>query len=262
MSWRQQMLKQTTLRKSHKPVRPRLIGPPEPVNENGRAPSPQECVRRSVYLSALFREMHRPMPPNPVDFGEIIDTLTAKKIPFVLTGAHAIGTWTGRPRATHDVDILAKGGRNCARAVKALRALYPALEVRDLSGVMAFFVPGEDQSVIDVTFPHRVELQVTFETAIWIEFDSRRLRIPTLEAALARKYGSMRTRSRDVGHRAQDAVDFAWMVCHSDEPDRRPIDLTLLESLGKTVWPSGGGKEILDFVAQARAGTVPTVSLR
>ena len=195
-----------------------------------------------------------------VDFHRIIDTLTEKKVPFVLTGAHAIGTWTGRPRATHDVDILAKGGRNCARAVKAIRALYPTLEVRDLSGVTAFFVPGEDQSVIDVTFPHRVDLQVTLATAIWIEDGERRYRIPSLEAALTNKYGAMLTFSRDIGKRAQDAVDFLQMVRHSDEPGRMPVDLTLLESLGKKVWPSGGGKEILDLVAQARAGVVPTLS--
>ena len=102
------MIKTKTRKAKQKGLRPRLIGPPDSVNENGRAPSPQECVRRSVYLSALFREMHRPMARNPVDFGQIIDTLTEKKIPFVLTGAHAIGTWTGQPRATHDIDILAK----------------------------------------------------------------------------------------------------------------------------------------------------------
>lgn len=202
------------------------------------------------------------MAPSPVDFHQIIDTLTKKKIPFVLTGQHAIGIWTGRPRATHDVDILAKGGRNCARAVKALRALYPSLEVRDQSGVMAFYVPGETQSVIDVTYPHREDIRVTLETAIWIEDGPRRFRIPRLEAALANKYGAMLTLSRDPGKRAIDASDFYYMVRHAYDPGRRPIDLALLESLGKKVWPSGGGKEILELVAQARAGEVPTASLK
>jgi hypothetical protein len=255
------MIESKTRRAKPRSVRPRLIGPPDPINENGRAPSPQECVRRTVYLSALFREMNRPMAA-PVDFGQIIDTLTAKKIPFVLTGAHAIGIWTGEPRATHDVDILAKGGRNCARAVKALRELYPTLEVRDLSGVMGFFVPGEKKSVVDVTYPHREDLQATLETAIWIEDQGRRFRIPRLEAALANKYGAMLTLSRDPFKRGQDAIDFGQMVRHADEPGRKPIDLTLLESLGKKVWPYGGGKEILDLVSQARAGSVPTVSVR
>jgi hypothetical protein len=45
----------------------------------------------------------------------ILEALTAKKVPFVLTGAHGISSWTGLPRATHDVDILVKSGSNYAR---------------------------------------------------------------------------------------------------------------------------------------------------
>jgi hypothetical protein len=255
------MIETKTRRASRKTTGKWLTGPPEPINENGRPLAPAESVRRCVQLSALFRKRFRPVAPVPVDFHQIIDTLTEKKVPFVLTGAHAIGTWTGRPRATHDVDILAKGGRNCARAVKALRALYPTLEVRDLSGVTAFFVPGETQSVIDVTYPHREDLQVTLATAIWIEADGRRYRIPTLEAALTNKYGAMLTLSRDAIKRTLDAVDFGQMVQNSDAPGRTTVDLTLLESLGKKVWPSGGGQEILEMVAQVRAGSVPTVLL-
>ena len=108
------------------------------------------------------------------------------------------------------------------RAVKALRELYPKLEVRDLSGVMAFFVPGENQSVIDVTYPHREDLQVTLETAIWIEDEGRRYRIPKLEAALANKYGAMLTPTRDSIKRAQDAVDFArWCAMQMNRARRR-----------------------------------------
>ena len=54
-----------------------------------------------------------------VDRKEIVRTLSAKKIPFVLTGTHGISGWTGRVRATYDVDILVKAGRNYARAVDA-----------------------------------------------------------------------------------------------------------------------------------------------
>ena len=195
-----------------------------------------------------------------VEFHRIIEALRNKKVPFVLTGGHGIGNWTGRPRATHDVDILVKGGRNYSRAVSALRALYPTLEVRDFSGVTSFFLPGERQSVIDVTYPHREDIQVTLATAIWIDEGGRRYRIPTLEAALANKYGAMLTLTRDPGKRAIDATDFYFMVRHAEEPGRTPVDLTILESLGEKVWRAGGGKEILDLVAQARAGSVPALS--
>lgn len=202
------------------------------------------------------------MPDPFIDFDKIITTLLKKKIPFVLTGAHGIATWTGRPRATHDIDILVKSGRNYVRAVNAVKSIYPELEMRNLFGVAAFFVPGEIESVIDVTYPHRLDIAQTLETAIWVDREGIRLRIPVLEAALANKYGAMLALNRDTLKRAQDGVDFATMVKHSLDEGRDPIDLDRLTELGELVWPGGGGKEILRLVAEAKAGQVPNLSGR
>src|SRR6266849_1575144 len=103
---------------------------------------PEEAVRECAYLSAEYRRRWN-MPEINLD--KIIAAVQAKKIPFVLTGAYGIATWTGRPRSTHDVDILVKSGRNHARAVKAVQALYPDLELRNYAGLAAFFVPGETE---------------------------------------------------------------------------------------------------------------------
>ena len=158
------------------------------------------------------------------------------------------------------MDILVKGGRNQARAVNALKALYPELEVRNFTGVVAFFVPGETESVIDVTYPHRADNVVTLQTAVWIEDEGLRYRIPALEAALANKYGAMLSLNRDPLKRGQDAVDFSFMVRHSTDAGREPIDLEALAALGEKVWPGGGGKEILRLVEQVKSGQVPTVN--
>src|SRR5713101_9312257 len=115
-----------------------------------------DAVQESFFLQKQYRSMwSHQVAASPVDLNQILRTLIRKKIPFVLTGAHGIGGWTGRPRGTQDVDILVKGGRNHGRAVNAIKELYPDLEVRDFAGVPAFFIPGEKQSVIDVTYPHR-----------------------------------------------------------------------------------------------------------
>jgi nucleotidyltransferase AbiEii toxin of type IV toxin-antitoxin system len=192
-----------------------------------------------------------------IDWKQIVVALQAKKIPFVLTGAYGIATWTGRPRSTHDVDILVKAGRNHQRAIKAMQALYPDLEMHNDFGVAAFFVPGERESVIDVTYPHRLDIAQTLETAIMCNVDGVKVRIPKLEAALANKYGAMLALNRDKIKRAQDAVDFATMVKHSLDPGRDPIDMEWLKELGELVWPGGGGEEIVRFVEQAKAGEVP-----
>ena len=141
-----------------------------------------------------------------------------------------------------------------------LRALYPQLEVRNFTGVVAFFVPGERESVLDVTYPHRADIEVTLQTGLWVEDEGLRYRIPTLEAALANKYGAMLTPNRDFLKRGQDAIDFGQMVRHSMDEGRKPINLIHLRDLGELVWPGGGGGEILRLVEQARSGQVPTLN--
>jgi hypothetical protein len=215
------------------------------------------AVQESVFLERQYRSMwSSTVPASPVHLNDVLRALIKKKIPFVLTGAHAIGGWTGRPRATHDVDILVKGGRTHARAVNVIKALYPHLEMRNFAGVAAFFVPGEKHSVIDVTYPHRPDIAETLAHPVWTEDKASglRYRIPALEAALANKYGAMLSPNRDPGKRAIDVADFTFMVKHSLDEGRQAIDLQKLEFLGEKVWPGGGGKEILRLVEQVKAG--------
>lgn len=218
-----------------------------------------QAVRDSEHLRHQFLKLWRPMARPAVELRPIIRALQAKKVPFVLVGAHAIGSYTGRPRATHDVDILVRAGRNHARAVNAIKALYPSLEVRKLPMLTAFFRPGENESVVDVTLPHRRDNEEALQTAVWIEDQGLKYRVPTLEAAMANKYGAMLNPGRDVGKRGQDAIDFYFMVKHSQDEGQKPIDLEKLEALGEMVWPGGGGKEIVRLVEEVRAGKLPTL---
>jgi hypothetical protein len=216
-----------------------------------------QAVQEIAFLQRQYRlQWSNRVPPSPVDLNVVLRTLTEKRIPFVLTGAHGIGGWTGKPRNTQDVDLLVKAGRNHGRAVKALRALYPQLEVRTFTGLTAFFVPGETASVIDVACPSRADQEETLANPVWTENKElgQRYRIPALEAALANKYGAMLSPTRDMDKRMQDAVDFTRMVQHSSDEGRNPLDLQWLEALGEKVWPGGGGKEILRLVERVKAG--------
>jgi hypothetical protein len=233
---------------------------PDAVMAGRSGLSHAEAVRASAFLSARYRKMWSAMADFQLDVDKIIRGLQKKKVPFVVTGAHGIGGWMGRPRATHDLDIIVRAGRNHARAVKAIKEMYPRLEVVQAGWLTAFFVPGEKLSVIDVTFPHRADQEITLSTGVWVEGRGLRYRVPTLEAALANKYGAMLSLTRERVKRVQDAVDFTTMVQHSLDEGQQPIDLAKLEELGEKVWPGGGGKEILKFVAQAKAGDVPDVT--
>ena len=221
-----------------------------------------DAVQEVWFLQRQFRRQWSDrMEPSPVDLNVILRTLIYKRIPFVLIGAHGFAAWTGRPRGTQDVDILVRGGRNLTRAVKAIRKLYPQLEERAFPGVIAFFVPGETDSIVDVIYPHRADLQETLENPVWTENkqEGLRYRIPALETALSNKYGAILNPTRDRLKRMQDILDFSWMVRHSQDEGRQPIDLEWLEQLGEKVWPGGGGKEVLRMVEQVKAGE--TISL-
>jgi len=216
-----------------------------------------EAVQESFFLQKQYRSRWSDkVAASPVDLNQVLRTLIRKKIRFVLTGTHGIGGWTGVPRDTHDVDLLVKGGRTHGRAVQAMKELYPGLLVLDFAGVTSFFIPGEKRSVIDVTYPHRADIEETLAHPIWTEDKAAalRYRIPDLEPAMANKYGAMLTPTRESRKRRQDILDFEAMIDHSMDPGQRPIDLERLALLGEKVWPGGGGEEILRLVDQVKSG--------
>jgi hypothetical protein len=126
--------------------------------------------------------------------------------------------------------------------------------------VAAFFLPGETLSLLDVTYPHRADLEETLATAIWVNEQGLRYRIPTLEAALANKYGAMLTPTRPIDKRMQDMIDFYGMVQHAADSGRQPIDLDRLRDMGEIVGPGGGGTEIIQFVRKCQAGKMPNLN--
>ena len=48
--------------------------------------------------------------------------------------------------------------------------------------------------------------------------------------------------------------DFTFMVQHSLDEGRQPIDPAELAALGEKVWPHGRGREILYLVERVKAG--------
>src|SRR5262249_47243262 len=141
--------------KTERPMqRPKVI-PSDPAWEAMKASRRNLTHDEAVQLIAFLHRQYRSLCGDqaPVDVYTILRTLTAKRIAFVLTGAHGFGAWTGRPRNTHDVDILVNAGRSHAPAIKAMQVLYPELEVTTSQNLTAFFIPGEKWSVIDVGCP-------------------------------------------------------------------------------------------------------------
>src|SRR3954469_12703845 len=86
----------------------------------------------SLFQSSKLSGLYVPHFIRPAD---VIRVLNTAKVTFTLVGAHGLGGWTGKPRATEDVDVVV-GPRYVKKAVAALTAAFPNLDIDDHPAVV------------------------------------------------------------------------------------------------------------------------------
>jgi hypothetical protein len=178
---------------------------------------------------------------------DVIRVLNNAGVRYLLVGLHGIGGWMRKPRATEDVDVLV-ASRGHKKAVKALMAAFPYLEVQDEDVVTRLRDPESNVVMIDLIKPNQPLFREVLKQGHPVTSGGQNYQIPTLEAALAMKFAPMISLNRAEEDRHQDAHDFMYMIKVNAE-----IDLQRLEKLGALVYPSGG-KEILELVRKVRCG--------
>lgn len=175
----------------------------------------------------------------------VLAALNAAKVEFVIAGAHAIGGYTKKPRATVDIDVVI-APRAHKKAVKALRGAFPGLIVRDIEVVTRFVDPGTKEAVIDLMKPKDNLLKTIFENSVAVRLEGQAARIPDLEMAAATKFAAMIGAYRKLADKEQDAVDFRRIVEANVN-----LDVDRLARLGDLVY-SGGGNEVRGLVRAVR----------
>jgi hypothetical protein len=178
---------------------------------------------------------------------DVMAVLNAAGVSFVLVGAYGIVGWLKRPRATEDVDVVV-AARHLKKATRSLLDAFPHLVADDQEVVIRLRDAATQDVSIDLIKPTQPLYRVVFKHTVSVELEDQQYRIPSLEMALAMKFGPMVSPNREKTKKYLDAHDFATMA--RANPD---IDMEQLAQLGELVYP-GGGKEIVLFVAQARAG--------
>jgi hypothetical protein len=178
---------------------------------------------------------------------DVIRVLNAIGVNFMLVGAHGIGGWMDKPRATRDVDIVV-ASRHHKKAIKALLDAFKHLEAEDHDVVTRLRDRETQKVAIDVMKQNQQLYRVALKHTHTVTSDGETYKIPSLEMALAMKFAAMISLHRSDEDKFQDAHDFIYMV--KSNPD---IDLTQLDELGDLVYP-GGGQEILQKARQVRAG--------
>ena len=185
------------------------------------------------------------MTITPSDVARVLNGAGVK---FVFVGAHAVNAYSGRPRATQDVDVLTDAP---VKAVAALLAAYPHLDPRDHPAVVNFF--DGDKIVLDVIKAKPVPMfRKLFGGATRVMLDGELLPVPAIEGVLTMKFKSMTSPTRPHPDRLQDAADFGRVIQAADELDI-PIDLDRLRDLGELCY-AGGGEHVLEHVSDIRAG--------
>jgi hypothetical protein len=177
----------------------------------------------------------------------VITALNRAGIRYVLVGAHGISGWLAEPRATKDVDVL-MAVRGVRKAVTVLTTAFPALVVDDQEVVARLRHKDTQQVLIDVMKANQPLHRVALKYANKATREGHTYLVPSLELALALKFGPMVSLTRVDEKKHLDAHDFISMVKHNSQ-----IDLKKLSTLGDLVYP-GGGREVVELVRKVRAG--------
>jgi len=179
---------------------------------------------------------------------EVVKVLQKAKVPFVLAGAHGIFVWMGvnEARPTKDVDVIVAAKQH-RKAVRVLLAAFPDLEAQELEVVTRLRRKDVSDVLIDVMRPFELYREA-FRHTHTVTRGKVSFRVPSLEMALAMKFGPMISKNRDQAKKLVDIHDFIVMVRANAK-----IDLDRLAQLGELVYP-GGGNEVLDFVCKVRSG--------
>ena len=178
---------------------------------------------------------------SPTDVARV---LREAGVRYVIVGAHATNGYTGRPRATIDVDVVVQFPK---KAAQAIAAAFPELTIRD-TPVVTRFMKGEDEA-IDLMKPSGSRLWARLlKESRQVPIGDELVNIPVLEGVLAAKFAAMMSPHRRQADKLIDGGDFIRLV----EANER-INLDLLQELGELVF-SGGGAVVLKLAEDARAG--------
>jgi hypothetical protein len=193
---------------------------------------------KSSKLSGLY-------VPHFIQPEEVIRVLNTAKISFTLVGAHGLGGWTQKPRATEDVDVVVIQ-RHVKKSVAALTAAFPNLQVDDKPVVVRLRDRGTGAVAIDVMKPNQPIIQAALKHTHTVQSGRLTYKVPSLEMALALKFAPMVSLYRADVDKYQDASDFGRIVLANPK-----LDVEKVASLGELVY-SGGGQEIVELVRRVR----------
>ncbi len=185
---------------------------------------------------------------NPLEVAALFER---EQVSYVLIGGHMLSFYTGTARATVDVDFII-GGSDFNRAVKAIEKAYAQFKHNDRVYHVTY-----DSKQTGQKDPERIDLvkddfplfrQVVTDYCHTILSGNHKVKIPTVEAAIALKFAASISPNRGDENKPIDNADLLRLV-----RSRNDLDETMLAKLGDLVY-CGGGKELVAIVNDIKAG--------
>jgi hypothetical protein len=205
---------------------------------------PNDVHAREIGMTAVLSGQQ---VMNAIPVADVLRLLNAQKVRFVLVGAHGLAGWRDRARATEDIDLVVMA-KHVKKATRVLSDAYPHLDAEDHEVVIRLRNRETKKVAIDLMKTNQPLYGVVFQHVVPTSVAGQACLIPTLEMALAMKFAPMISLTRDLDKKYIDAGDFIRIVNVNAD-----INLETLTKLGDLVY-TGGGKEIVEKVRQARAG--------
>ncbi|MBC7785323.1 MAG: hypothetical protein H7144_15935 [Burkholderiales bacterium] len=179
-----------------------------------------------------------------MDAVDVARVLNAAKQKYVIVGAHAVNSYSGKPRATIDVDVVAQHPN---KARDALLAAFTDLEATEFPVVIRLVRNGAE--AIDIIRPTSGKLfREALKHITILKIGKVTVNVPCVEVVIAMKFYSMITLTRQQGDRFQDAADFTRVI-----KNHKKLKIELLKQFAELAY-LGGSVEIEEMVADIRAG--------
>lgn len=174
---------------------------------------PTKCM-----VDMLSESQLKEVGKNFITSTSIMRLLRDNKVPFMVIGAHAMGSMTEEPRATQDVDIVVRQ-QDYDEVMNLIIKFAKTLGLR----VMATGNRIKDKNgnvLVDIlTDRHRI-YKVALQDAM-----ARGGVYPSPEMFLVMKFLSSHSQLRNPNKKEQDKVDFAKVLANNEINSERVIEL-------------------------------------
>jgi hypothetical protein len=163
-------------------------------------------------------------------------------IVLVLIGANAVNAYSGKPRASQDVDFVCDKPKKLITLIKKTIAKKISLEIKENAVVFRLSKNGEE--FLDIIKPYNELLKIALSKTKRV----REFSIPIIEVVVALKYAAMISPHRQQDDQLQDAVDFSRIVRNNPGLNIKKT-IEYASSVHETA-----ADEIKKFIADIRAG--------